>query len=48
LKKQGLDERGLLPKVTDLYRLRSGFIENADSLRRARGILGKDWRELCH
>jgi|3_EtaG_2_1085321.scaffolds.fasta_scaffold00213_11 hypothetical protein len=48
LKKQELEERGLLPKMTDLYRLRSDFIQDINNLKQARNILGDDWRKLCH
>lgn len=48
LEKQGMDERDQLPKATDLYRLRSDFVQDINNLKQARCILGDDWRELCH
>lgn len=48
LKKQDEDERSLMPQVTDLYRLRSDFTHDVNCLKKARGIFGEDWRELCH
>jgi len=48
LKKLELDEREMLPKVTDLYRLRYDFLRDVNNLKQARSTLGDDWRELCH
>lgn len=48
LKKKGFPERDLLPKVTDLYKLRYDFLKDVNNLKQARSILGDDWRELCH
>jgi hypothetical protein len=48
LKKLDEEERGLLPKVTELYRLRSDFTDDVNCLKKAKDILGEDWRELCH
>lgn len=41
------DERLMLPKATKLYSLRSDIIKDLDTLKLARRILGKDWRNLC-
>jgi len=48
LKKQQVFDRDLLPKMTELYKLRLDFINKVDDLNKVRKILGKDWRELCH
>ncbi len=41
------DERGLLPKQTQLYLTRAGFLNDNGNLVRAREIFINDWREPC-
>lgn len=47
LAKQDQHERGLLPKSTELYRIRSQFLEDLNNKKQAHNILQDDWRELC-
>lgn len=41
------EERRLLPKQTRLYLLRCDIARDVKTLKKARMILGTDWRELC-
>lgn len=41
------DERGLLPKDTEIYLLRDGFLRDTSNLHQAREIFAQDWREPC-
>lgn len=41
------EERTLLPKQTKLYLLRCEIARDIKTLKKARKILGTDWRELC-
>lgn len=41
------DERGLLPKTTELYLLRNGFLKDQGNCSQVREIFAQDWRESC-
>ncbi len=45
LDSENQDERGLLPKTTELYIIRSDFLKDQGNRRQARTILEQDWRE---
>lgn len=41
------DERGLLPRDTEMYLLRTEFLRDTSNLHQAREIFAQDWREPC-
>lgn len=41
------DERGMLPRHTELHLLREEFLKDAGNLKQARDIFAQDWREPC-
>jgi hypothetical protein len=41
------DERGLLPRQTTLYIVRTDFLRDSGNASKAREILAHDWRESC-
>lgn len=47
LSEQDQSERALLPKATELYRLRTEFLTDLGTKKQAQTIFGNDWRELC-
>lgn len=47
LNRDSQDERGLLPKVTELYLLREEFLKDQGNCSQAREIFEQDWREPC-
>ncbi len=47
LSKTDQAQRSMLPKSTDLYKIRLRFIEDRTNKRLARELFKNDWRELC-
>lgn len=47
LEKLDPDERSMLPKVAKLHMLRRNLVRDLETFKKAKQILGKDWRELC-
>lgn len=47
LAKQHPHERNMLPKSTELFRIRSRFLDDLENKKRSKIILERDWRDLC-